>query len=261
MPRLRIGVVVETLRLGVRQGMKMAGRMGLSGVQIDVTSGELAPENLDRSGRRDLMSTARSCGLDISALGGNFGQGGFANPDRIDEVVGRMMRIIDLATELRVPVVCTHIGRVPDDEESPTWAVMAEALNEVGRYAENMERRLATETGAEDPARLAQFIGSLDTDGIQVNYDPGNLAMGGFDPVAGVFALKDYIVHTHAKDGAHSPDGGRRETRLGDGDVDWLAYVASLDSIGYDGFYTIELRDSDDPLAGVMHAKQFLEKF
>ena len=261
MHRLRIGVVVESFRIGVRQGMKMAARLGLSGVQIDVTGGDLAPERLGRSARRDLASTARSYGLEISALGGNFGRGGFANPDHIDEVVGRMRRIVDMAADLDAPVVATHVGRLPDGDSSPTQAMMVEALNDVGRYAENRERFLATETGAEEPARLLEFLESLSTEAIKVNYDPGNLAMGGFDPVAGVFTLKDRIVHTHANDGGQSPDGSRQEMRLGEGDVDWLPYVAALDSVGYEGFYTIEQTAGEDPTADVMHAKQFLEKF
>ncbi len=261
MPRLRIGVVVDALGLGVRQGMRLAGRLGLSGVQIDVTRGDLAPENLGRSGRRDLLAAARSYGLTISALGAHLGQGGFSNPYQIDEIVGRMRRIIDMAAELGVDVVATHIGRAPDEGQEQTRAMMLDALADVCRHAENMDRVLATETGAEEPAALRSFIELADSPALKVNYDPGNLVMNGFDPVDGVFALKDLIVHTHAKDGVRHPDGSRQATRLGEGEVDWLAYVAALDSIGYEGFYTIELRGSDDPAGDLLRAKQFLEKF
>ena len=37
---------------------------------------------------------------------------------------------------------------------------------------------------------------------MRVNFDPANFVMvTGDDPVKGVYTLKDYIVHTHAKDG------------------------------------------------------------
>ena len=260
MPRLKIGVVVESFRLGLRRGMRAAAELGLRGVQVDATQGALAPENLTQSGRRDFLAQARSYNLEVSALGGNFGQGGLSNPNRLDEVVGRIKRIVELAADLRVPVVATYIGKVPQGEDDLGRDAMVEALNEVGRHAENYGRFLATETGAEDAAVLLEFLDSLDTDGIKVNYDPGNLAMAGFDPVAGVFALKDHIVHTHAKDGVRHPDGSRQEAALGEGDVDWLAYIAALEAVGYKGFYTIEGDMGPNPKDAVARAKEFLAK-
>ena len=261
MPRLKIGIVVECLNVGVRRGLSLAAQLGIPGIQVDVTRGDLAPENLSSSGCRDFLAQLRSHNLQVSAVSGNLGRGGFANPDYVDEVIGRTKRFIDLAVELRVPTIATYIGRVPEGEDSPWRTMMTEALNDVGRYAENYERFLATETGAEDASALAEFLESLDTEGIKVNYDPGNLVMNGFDPVAGVFALGRQVLHTHAKDGVRHPDGTRQEAPLGEGDVDWLPYFAALDSMGYDGFYTIEGDMGPNPVERVRQAKQFLEKF
>jgi len=261
MPKPKIGLVLEALGLDVRQGLRAAAGLGFQGVQIDATSRALAPEALTQSGRRDLRAMLRSHNLQISALGGNLGRGGFAAPAFVDEAVGRTRRIIELAADLDVGVVTTFIGQVPEDRDAATATLMAEALNEAGRHAENYGRFLATETGAEPPARLAEFLGSLDTEGIRVNYDPGNLAMAGFDPAGGVFDLKGRIVHTHAKDGRRHPDGSRQETPLGEGDVDWLAYIAALDSVGYDGFLTIEGDLGADPIEAARRGKAFLERF
>ena len=51
-------------------------------------------------------------------------------------------------------------------------------------------------------ARLKKFLDSLLSRGVAVNLDPANLVMvTDDDPVEAVYTLKDYIVHTHAKDG------------------------------------------------------------
>ena len=110
-----------------------------------------------------------------------------------------------------------------------------------------------------------------------VNLDPANLVMvTGDDPVKAVHNLKDYIVHTHAKDGRkldnRDPEViyGLRpgdplvtspafiELALGDGDVPFPAYLKALEEIGYKGFLTIEREVGDNPTADIEKAVRFL---
>ncbi len=123
------------------------------------------------------------------------------------------------------------------------------------------------------------FIDSLGSRGVAVNLDPANLVMvTGDDPVEAVYNLKDYIVHTHAKDGVMlertNPEyiyritpkpveleGVKfyREVPLGEGGVDFPAYLRALEDIGYKGFLTIEREAGDNPSADIGKAKTFLE--
>jgi sugar phosphate isomerase/epimerase len=99
----------------------------------------------------------------------------------------------------------------------------------------------------------------------------------GDDPVGAVHTLKDYIVHTHAKDGkrlfAKDPeliygivqedpsaviDAAFLEVPLGEGQVDFPAYLKALDEIGYRGFLTIEREVGQDPVGDVKSAVEFL---
>ena len=104
----------------------------------------------------------------------------------------------------------------------------------------------------------------------------------GQDPVEAVYMLKDYIVHTHLKDGKmliktdpkiiydYFAEGGIEalnvadffiETPVGEGDVDFVKYVQALKDIGYDGFLTIERETGADPAADILKAKAYIEKF
>ena len=83
--------------------------------------------------------------------------------------------------------------------------------------------------------------------------------VAGDDPVQAVSVLKDYIVHTHAKDGIKKPDGSWQEVPLGKGGVDWPNYLKALKDIGYDGYLTIEREVGEDPAADIKLAVDFLK--
>ena len=115
--------------------------------------------------------------------------------------------------------------------------------------------------GGNNPAFLRRFLDSLNTDAGRVNYDPANLVMMGFDHVRGVSDLAPCIVHTHAKDGLRTPEGGHKEVPLGEGQVDWPAYLGALEEAGYDGLFTNEREVGDNPVADITKAIEFLRGF
>ena len=139
-----------------------------------------------------------------------------------------------------------------------------------------MQAHFAIETGPEPAAVLKQFLDGLHSTGVAVNLDPANLVMvTGDDPVRAVHTLRDYIVHTHAKDGVKLADNdpevvyglvkndvptgrGFEEVPLGEGAVDWPRYLAALDEIGYRGYLTIEREVGPDPAADIAMAVRFL---
>ena len=259
MAGLRIGVLIESLRLGVRRGVETAAELGFEGIQLYVTGGEMAPESLSASGRREFSRFVGDRGLTVSALCVELG--GYADPASLDEKIARTQRMVDLGVDLGVAVHTSHVGRIPSDPAAPARQAIAEALRSIGEYAAERGCCLACETGPEDAPLMREFLDAIGSKGVRVNFDPANLVMNGFDPCRGVAELADLIVHTHAKDGVRREDGSKAEVPLGEGQVPWEAYVEALREGGYDGFYTIERETGDDPLADVVAAKRFLERF
>ena len=213
-------------------------------------------------------------GLTISALCGDLGQG-FANPEKNPELIERSKRILDLAKDLETDVVTTHIGVVPADTDCDTFRIMQDACGQLAAYADSLRAHFAIETGPELSAVLKTFLDTLHSTGVAVNLDPANLVMvAGDDPVKAVHNLKEYIVHTHAKDGrmlrrvnpetiyngtldfAEAPF---IELPLGQGDVDFPAYLSALNDIGYTGYLTIEREVGDDPEGDIRLAVNFLQ--
>lgn len=270
-----IGVMMESFRLETRQAIEKAASIGAQGLQMYATKGEHAPENMSKEQRRELLDMVKSNGLVFSALCADMG-GGFCHPERNPVVIEKSKRILDLAKDLETNIVTTHIGVVPTDKNHPRYAIMQEACNELAEYADSLGAHFAIETGPEVSIVLKDFLDSLGSKGVAVNLDPANLAMvTGDDPVQAVYNLKDYIVHTHAKDGImiheNNPEvvygllkdevpvgPGYREVALGTGNVPFPEYLKALEDIGYRGFLTIEREVGDDPAADIVMAADFL---
>ncbi|HJL63576.1 MAG TPA: sugar phosphate isomerase/epimerase, partial [Candidatus Marinimicrobia bacterium] len=54
MIKQKTGVVLESLRLRIKDGIKTASTLGFEGIQIDATQRDITPENLSHTGRREL---------------------------------------------------------------------------------------------------------------------------------------------------------------------------------------------------------------
>lgn len=251
---MKVGIITASLPMDLEAGLRKAKDLGAHGVQLWVAYNELDPKNLSQSGRQDLMNYMESLGLERSALCGDIG--GFADPATVDERVAHTKLMFDLCVDLQTPILTTHIGLVPEDKDSSEYEDLAAAVREVADYAAERECCFATETGPESGESLAAFLGAVDSPGAKVNYDPANLCMKGFDHINDVRALKDFIVHTHAKDGVLNEP---REVALGQGDVDFPEYLAVLREIGYSGYLTIERECGDDPVADIAEAIRFLK--
>ena len=261
MGHLKIGVMIESFRLGVKKGIRKAAEIGADGFQVYVTQGELAPWNLTQTGRRDFMNFVRTQGLQVSALCGDLGGDGFVSTVGLDERIDKTRQILDLSRDLGVRIVTTHVGVIPEDENAPARKIMRAALDELGSYAERVGSVFASETGPESPRLMGDFLKSLSAGTVRVNYDPANLVMLGFDHIGGVRDLADHIVHTHAKDGIRTADGKPLEVPLGKGSVRWEEYLATLEEIGYRGFFTVEREVGDDPVKDIQEAVAFLRRF
>ena len=101
-----------------------------------------------------------------------------------------------------------------------------------------------------DPLKLKTFIGKLDRDNFGINYDTGNSASLGFNPIDEIKSYGDRIENVHIKDrvlnGTTVP--------LGDGDTDFNSIFKSLKDIEYKGNFILQTARSDNN-------KQVLKKY
>lgn len=274
-----IGVMHDSFRLSMRESIEKAVELGAKGMQLYTTYGEYAPENFTSDKIKEVMDMMNSNGLVFSALCGDLGKG-FTHPELNPELIERSKRILELSNHLGTNIITTHIGVVPEDNTKDEYKIMQEACFELAQAADSMGKRFAVETGPEKSITLKGFLDSLGSKGVSVNLDPANLVMVvGDDPVQAVYNLREYIVHTHAKDGVKTTNktpeelynlgvaeeeakSGKlswKELPLGTGGVDWDNYLKALEDIGFRGFLTIERECGDNPVHDIEIAMNFLK--
>ena len=93
------------------------------------------------------------------------------------------------------------------------------------------------------PTELSRYVDELDSDLVGVHFDPGNLVRFGH-PEHWVPILGERIKKMDVK------DFNRRQNsfnvKLTEGDTDWPAVMRQLDAIGYQGWFTAEMRGGDE---------------
>lgn len=273
-----IGAMLDSFQLETKAAVKAAASLGVTGLQMYATEGENAPEVLTGTKRSELLRYVKDHGMVFSAICGDMGKA-FNDRQRNIKLIERSKRIMDLAKELETDVVTTHIGVIPADRTCDQYKILQEAAFELATYADSIGGHFAIETGPETAVTLKAFLDDLHSVGVAVNMDPANFVMvTRDDPVQAVYTLKDYIVHTHAKDGinlcpcdpfeiysevdhgAWDQEPAFEEVPLGQGSVDFPAYLKALDEIGYRGYLTIEREVGDNPATDIKLAADFLKQ-
>lgn len=275
---MKVGAMAESFRTDFKTAVQIAAKLGAEGIQA-YANGETIHTGMSATQIKSVRELIRGEGLSFSALCGDFGCDMYYTEDRGE--IDREKRVLEIALELGTPIVTTHIGVVPEDESTPQYESMYRVCRELAEFADSVGGRFAVETGPERAELLKSFLDKLGSRGVSVNLDPANLVMcAGDDPVHAVFTLRDYIVHTHAKDGIQNrkfdtralyaskyyglkPEAwdAIRETPLGEGGVDWDAYIGALKEIGYEGYLTIERECGEHPQEDIASAVAFLKKY
>ena len=100
-------------------------------------------------------------------------------------------------------------------------------------------------------------------DNLGVNLDTANLILyGKANPVDALDVFGRYVRNIHAKDGLYPTNGHDlgKETRIGEGKVDFRALFARLHALGYDSYVTIEREISgDQQLIDILESREYLQ--
>lgn len=179
-----------------------------------------------------------------------------------------LRRCIDMAAELGAPMVSIWSGVAPAGElaSSPAgevgkmWDRLCEGTCAALVHARDCGVALAFEPEpgmfVERPAEYSELMSRLGAAGedLGLTLDLGHLVVTGDLPVEDVIdAFKAKITNVHLDD---CPAGVHQHGLFGTGDLDLLAALKALKSIGYEGVASVEL--SRDSHRGPLVAEQAL---
>ena len=163
------------------------------------------------------------------------------------ERVKMLQEGIRFAAMIHVKDVATHVGYMPENPYDPNYAGVLVCLKELVKQCKENGQNFLFETGQETPVTLKRAIQDIEKElgkgNVGINLDPANLVMyGKANPVDALEVFGEYVMGIHGKDGKYPTDGHMLgdEVPLGQGKVNYPAFVAKLKEIGYAGDITIE---------------------
>ena len=239
LPDLRCGLVLEDWKKGLNEW------------NVSVTSAVCSYMGEDYT---NLETVHKTVGLTTEGL----------RSDRI----ARTKVVSDFARALDIPALSCHIGFIPSHPREVLYEDLRDLTKLLCDYCGRNDQNFVLETGQESADVLLLFIHNVDRPNLKVNFDPANMIIyQSGDPLAALEVLSPHLISVHCKD-AHSPTDGStghlgEECALGDGDVDFLAFLQLLKKIGYQGVLSIEREEPDskkrieDIKTGISRLKQW----
>lgn len=179
------------------------------------------------------------------------------------ERLNTLKRCSDFIRKTGITDIVTHVGFIPVNPADQEYAGLVGALRDLARHLKRNGQYFLFETGQEVPSVLLRTIEDIGEDNVGVNLDPANLLMYGMgNPLDALDVFGKYVRNVHGKDGAY-PASGRYlgdEKPMGEGRVNYPAFIRKLKEIGYDRYITIEREiGGEEQIRDILAAKELLE--
>lgn len=259
MNAVKIGVDLESFGLPLRRALAAAQQLDVTGVQLDAV-GDLAPQRLSQTGRRELRNLLRLHGLELTALHCPL-RHGLDVAENQEGRIDHLKNVMSLAFDLGPRLVVVQAGRVPEAGDDLRGRMLKDALQALAGHGDRTGTTLALDTGLESGEELRTYLQRFDTGSLGVNYDPANLLMNGFNPFEGARQLAGRIVHATAKDASRSrANRTTQEVPLGHGDIDWLMMFSLFEEIAYRGWLVVKREGGQQRAADVAAGVAFLRR-
>ena len=208
------------------------------------------------------------CGWDGPRIWGDFYESqitlGLVPRDYRQMRVQNLCDGADFAHMLGVTDVVTHMGFIPENPYDPDFSTFCVAVRSVAEHLKKNGQYLLFETGQETPVTLLRCFEEVGTDNLGINLDTANLILyGKANPVDALDVFGQYVRNIHAKDGRYPTTGRRtgKETKIGEGKVDFKALFFKLKELGYNSYVTIEREISgDQQLIDILESRMYLQR-
>ena len=203
--------------------------------------------------------------------------------DRINLVAA----CITAASHAGIRVLNLFTGPAPWDPKAPrlgidisegqAWELVLRAFQRLVPLADKYHIYLAVEAVfghlCHDYYTLQELLHHFDSEYLAVNLDPSHYQLYGNDISWAVRRLAPSIRHVHLKDVVGRPGLPGKDFAfplMGEGTVDWTAFVEALDEIGYQGALSVEFEafsyyeqvlEKDPKRAAALSMEQILHLF
>ena len=226
-----------------------AGQLGIPPSFDCLKSLEEWKRELAASGVTVTSAVCSYAGEDYSDMARVHESVGFTTAKYRAERIARTREVAKFARELGIAAVSCHLGFIPADRNEPLYSELLDLTRILCDVCAGYGQSFVLETGQESAAVLLEFITDADRSNLKVNFDPANMILyGSGDPLEALALVRQHVVSVHCKDGRLPVRGSGllgSECALGEGEVDFPAFLLKLRNIGYTGLLAIEREEAD----------------
>ncbi|MCC7146821.1 MAG: sugar phosphate isomerase/epimerase [Phycisphaeraceae bacterium] len=203
---------------------------------------------------------------DYSTLESIRRTGGFMPDDTWEKNQAIAKQAAATAAGLGLTLVSTHAGFLPEDVAGAEHEKALQRVIAVAKIFADKKLTLLFETGQEDARTLVDFMQTLRKRGVSnvgVNFDPANMILyDKGDPIRSLGQLLAYVRQVHIKDAVKTTQPGTwgNEVSVGQGQVDWPAFVETLAQGNFAGGMMIEREAGAQRGADIRQAVNHLGK-
>ncbi len=251
-------LIAKLSEIGVRRV-----QLALDPLRDDPAVWGKTPQLFQQAGIAIVSGMFGCVGEDYSTLDTIRVTGGIAPDSTWEQNRKNIQTSVALTQRLGLKLVTFHAGFLPHDERDPNFAKLKQRLSEVAEMFSARGIALGLETGQETAPALADLLQHLNRPNVGVNFDPANMLL--YDkgnPIEALRTLGPWIRQVHIKDALRTkvPGTWGQEVMAGTGEVDWPAFFATLQEVGFNGDLGIEREAGDRRVADIRAAREMVEK-
>ena len=163
----------------------------------------------------------------------------------------------DTAAAMGLAYVSVHAGFLPHDTADPDFDKLSARVVKLAEIFGAKGIAILLETGQETARTLLAFLDEMKqrgVDNVAVNFDPANMLLYDMDdPIEALRLLAPHVRQVHVKDAKRTTVKGQwgDEVVVGQGEVDWNAFVAILAEADFDGGYIFEREAGDNRVGDI----------
>ena len=213
---------------------------------LDYNDAELNPL-MSAAGVKEIMSLAAKTNVGVRSICADYfmeaplHHADTAIADTSMEVLKRLMNNSKEIGITDIVIPCVDQSSLTDEAAKQRFV---ERLLPIQDFAEKLSINLSLETDL-GPDAFGSLLNEFTSSRITVNYDTGNSASLGYDPIKEFESYGTRISDIHIKD--RKLKGG--SVLLGTGDADFTAFFKALATLDYDGPFIMQAFRDDEGVA------------
>ena len=231
--------------------------MQCDGVQIDARR-ELPPTELSHTGLRQLRKILDDLNLRVGSVAFPTRRGYVCQED-LERRMEATRAAMQLASSLGARILICNLGKLPDQEAEQEIGPLVDAITTLAEQSHRLGVQLVAQAAGSPVEILVEFVRSLPEGTLWLDLHPAQLIAHDQSPREFISTAGSLIGHVHAVDSVYDLASGHAvEVELGRGTADFPELLGGLEEFGYQGWLTIERRDSRNAKQEMANAVQFL---